>query len=143
MDKKFFVPKGSIQDKSALQSKKFLAYLLQQFCTWGTLIYFLANWAGAFTLYPFAFCLALVLVSSFSAVAYIFNQASLDKFLMLAKEITPWGDDAGVDHEPEIRSNPPEVASPGSKSPNTGAGDPVAGDPVAGAGEPAPATTGE
>ena len=72
-------------NKTPLQSKKFIAYLIADVSWKLILIYMLFQLKGKYDYYSFFIVLTLVLVTGFIQVGYILGQASLDKYIKMVE----------------------------------------------------------
>ena len=72
-------------NKTPLQSKKFIAYLLADISWKLILVYMLFQLEGKYNYYSFFIVLTLILVTGFIQVGYILGQASLDKYIKMVE----------------------------------------------------------
>ncbi len=69
-------------EKSALTSKKFLAYLLAQLCWTGLLVLAILKATAGFWTTPL---IAMVVTQGFLQVSYVLGQAYVDKYVRVAQ----------------------------------------------------------
>jgi len=72
-------------NKTPLQSKKFIAYLIADISWKLILVYMLFQLEGKYNYYSFFIVLTLILVTGFIQVGYILGQASLDKYIKMVE----------------------------------------------------------
>lgn len=88
-------------ENTAMKSKKFVAYLTAEL-TWKVIIVFIVNESyktGRFDYQSFWVVITVVMTVGFLEVAYILGQASLDKYLMMARSSLPSFDKDKEDKE--------------------------------------------
>lgn len=85
-----------MSNKSPLQSKKFVAYLVAEI-TWKILAALVLFWGkDSIPSQVWLILLAIVLVAAFVEVGYIIGQSSLDKFVRVAGIIADTGHEASM-----------------------------------------------
>jgi hypothetical protein len=101
-------------EKSPLESKKFIAYLLSE-ATWKALLIFMILKLGEDGMGPaYGIMLAIVIVAGFLEVGFILGQAYIDKFVRVAEVVArvPSGPSLGPS-SPSV-PNPPAAPAPAS-----------------------------
>lgn len=80
--------------KKPMESKKFIAFLISQviFSTFFVL-WWVALGGAAIAFYEALIGVVLLICMTTLQVGYILGEASLDRFAMIAKDLTPWGED--------------------------------------------------
>jgi len=79
-------------DKSPIQSKKFLAYLLSEIST-KALMAWLVTHIGSLDVYETTLLLGMIISSSCLTIGYVLGQAALDKYISGAVDILDKDDD--------------------------------------------------
>lgn len=74
-------------EKTPLQSKKFIAYLIADLGWKLALFYILFQSKSKFDHYSFSIIITLLIVSGFIQVGYILGQAALDKYIKTTENV--------------------------------------------------------
>lgn len=73
-------------DKTPLQSKKFIAYLIADLGWKFIFLYILFQTKSKYDYYSFTIMLTLLITSGFIQIGYILGQAALDKYITLLEK---------------------------------------------------------
>ena len=73
-------------DKTPLQSKKFIAYLIADFGWKIILLYILFQTKSKYDYYSFTIMLTLLITTGFIQIGYILGQAVLDRYIALLEK---------------------------------------------------------
>tara|TARA_Y100001973_G_C5098300_1_gene281278 strand:- start:427 stop:666 length:240 start_codon:yes stop_codon:yes gene_type:complete len=73
-------------DKTPLQSKKFIAYLIADFGWKIIFLYILFQTKSKYDYYSFTIMLTLLITSGFIQIGYILGQAALDRYITLLEK---------------------------------------------------------
>lgn len=103
---------GNGHEKTPLQSKKFIAFLIAEL-TWKTLAGLVLGWAwnaDEIGFHAFLLLLAIIVVAAFVEIGYVLGQKELDKFVRLAQitgKVVTKSFTAGMDSPPQAPAPAP------------------------------------
>ena len=103
MDQKQII-KNPTQDKTPMQSKKFVAYLLSEIGWKGLLFYIIHTHPGDINHTLLVLLLTVVITSGVIQIGYILGQVALDKYITAAVDILD------KDEEDKKEKDPPKEA---------------------------------